>query len=361
MLVPPLRMAPVNVWDTSKNHDRILQQMQFQPIGIDISRPKVILVDNSIAQWSVKEGKATFIEHECLVQNCIISDSVGENKHVDARLFDQNVLFSDDSLRKSLPKRTKDQVWIFFSLESPFATPKYAPIARLFNWTATYRQDSTIVAPYEKWATQTNTPLKTSSKNYASGKTKQIAMFVSNCHAFNERLEYARELSEFITVDIFGNCGGLKCRRGSKECHDMLKRDYKFYLSFENANCRHYITEKFFVNALQNDIIPIVMGAHPDDYKTSAPPNSYIHVDDFESPKELAKYLEELDRDDDKYNKYFEWKDTGDFINTKFWCRLCAMVNDAMKPTLVVNNLEQWWRGENICLPEGFDRKWINV
>lgn len=135
---------------------------------------------------------------------------------------------------------------------------------------------------------------------------------------------------------------------------------WPLYFLYQVCVCVSFKIQCFF-SLERNDIIPIVMGAHPDDYKTSAPPNSYIHVDDFESPKELAKYLEELDRDDDKYNKYFEWKDTGDFINTKFWCRLCAMVNDAMKPTLVVNNLEQWWRGENICLPEGFDRKWINV
>jgi len=49
------------------------------------------------------------------------------------------------------------------------------------------------------------------------------------------------------------------------------------------------------------------MGAHPDDYKRAAPKNSYIHVDDFESPKHLAEYLHQLDKDDKKYNEYFKW------------------------------------------------------
>lgn len=70
-----------------------------------------------------------------------------------------------------------------------------------------------------------------------------------------------------------------------------------------------------------NDIVPVVMGAHPDDYRAVAPPHSYIHVDDFESPRHLADYLKLLDQNDTLYNEYFAWKGTGTFINTKFWCR----------------------------------------
>ena len=63
-----------------------------------------------------------------------------------------------------------------------------------------------------------------------------------------------------------------------------------------------------FIIRCRNDVIPIVMGAHPDDYKRSAPKHSYIHVDDYESPQKLAEYLHELDKDDEKYNEYFKWK-----------------------------------------------------
>ena len=50
------------------------------------------------------------------------------------------------------------------------------------------------------------------------------------------------------------------------------------------------------------------MGAAPEDYHRAAPPHSFIHVDDFRSPKELAAYLHQLDQDDALYNQYFAWK-----------------------------------------------------
>ena len=50
------------------------------------------------------------------------------------------------------------------------------------------------------------------------------------------------------------------------------------------------------------------MGARPEDYARASPERSYIHVDDFAGPKELADFLHRLDQDDDLYNEYFQWK-----------------------------------------------------
>lgn len=55
-----------------------------------------------------------------------------------------------------------------------------------------------------------------------------------------------------------------------------------------------------------HDVLPIVMGARPEDYARGAPAHSYIHVDEFKGPKELAEYLHQLDKDDEKYNEYFQ-------------------------------------------------------
>jgi alpha-1,3-fucosyltransferase len=38
-----------------------------------------------------------------------------------------------------------------------------------------------------------------------------------------------------------------------------------------------------------------------------APPNSYIDASKY-TPKELAEYLQILDKDDALYNQFFEWK-----------------------------------------------------
>jgi len=55
------------------------------------------------------------------------------------------------------------------------------------------------------------------------------------------------------------------------------------------------------------------------DYEMSSPLKSYIHIDEFSSAKELAEYLHILDKNDELYNSYFKWKNTGEFINTYFW------------------------------------------
>ena len=110
-----------------------------------------------------------------------------------------------------------------------------------------------------------------------------------------------------VQVDIFGACGPHRCPRTSaNKCFQLLNDDYKFYLAFENSNCKDYISEKFFVNGLGHDILPIAMGARLEDYEEAAPRKSFLHVDQFSGPEELAKFLHKLDQDDSLYNEYFK-------------------------------------------------------
>jgi len=113
-----------------------------------------------------------------------------------------------------------------------------------------------------------------------------------------------------------------------------------------------------FYSISRQDVIPIVMGAAPEDYRRVSPPHSHIHVDDFESPKQLAEYLHKLDKNDELFNEYFQWKGTGRLINTFFWCRLCSMVHEAPKHAPIqYKDLEKWWRGPGVCIGA---EKWRN-
>ena len=106
-----------------------------------------------------------------------------------------------------------------------------------------------------------------------------------------------------------------------------------------------------------NDVVPVVMGGRKEDYEAVAPPHSFIHVDDFTSPKALADYLLKLDENEDLYNAYFNWKNTGSFINTKFWCRMCAMMHDVNKPVTWFDDVERWWRTNHSCTKSRWDKQ----
>lgn len=90
------------------------------------------------------------------------------------------------------------------------------------------------------------------------------------------------------------------------------------------------------------------MGARPQDYLRVAPPHSYIHVEDFSGPAELAEYLHILDKNDTLFNSYFQWKNSGEFINTRFWCRLCALLHAPVVPK-VYTDIQTWWAGKGTC------------
>lgn len=198
-------------------------------------------------------GNTRLVADKCPVRNC---DFTGDRSLAPSA----DVILWQHSVYPPFHRRPPHQVWAFFFLESPHHTPplhNFAAKHMNFNWSATYRHDSVIVAPYYKFtpyapemALKMRAPFV--KRNFAKGKVKKVAWFVSNCGAQNGRLRYAQLLSHHIQVDIYGACGQFSCPRSRvASCFRMLSRDYKFYLAFENSNCRDYITEKFFLNGLR--------------------------------------------------------------------------------------------------------------
>ena len=93
---------------------------------------------------------------------------------------------------------------------------------------------------------------------------------------------------------------------------------YKFYLAFENGkDCRDYVTEKFWDNALLSGRVPVVWGPQKKDIVPLVPHGSFIHTDDFQSPENLAAYLLYLNRSPIAYRRYFSWmEDSSLFADT---------------------------------------------
>ena len=194
--------------------------------------------------------------------------------------------------------------------------------------------------------------LKEFGLNELVERTKDIAWLVSHCKTIIKREDYVKEMKKYkgLRIDIYGGCGisneststiiPKKIEGGWETGYEMLGKNYKFYLAFENAKCLDYITEKFFT-ALKSGMIPVVMGGlSKKDYEKIAPPHSYLHVDDFPSPKDLMENLHEISKDPLLYNSYFWWRsyystvvlynpyDDPEFQSWRVpGCQLCGVLN----------------------------------
>ncbi|EDO40397.1 predicted protein, partial [Nematostella vectensis] len=276
--------------------------------------------------------------------HCRLTYNKSELTISDAVVFHGRDLPSVKHMKELIKQKPPSQRWVFFILENPHHTWK--PLDKLngmFNWTMTYRRDSDIFAPYGMYYEDPSNK-RTSNRNYAMGKDKLIVWPVSNCGYPREKL--ALKLSKLIPVHVFGGCRsrfpkhseGTSCRRFTKECDNLMRR-YKFRLSFENRNCKDYITEKYW-GPLEQDIVPIVLGGSNYDSNVAVP-GSYINVMDFPSLKALADYLNYLDKNDTAYNEYFAWKKkySARHFESSYTCLLCAALNLQIQPK-VYNDLE---------------------
>jgi len=205
------------------------------------------------------------------------------------------------------------QKLLLMSMESTSNYPYMIAKKKAFDYFIDYRLDSDVPIPYT-YGFFDFSKLPVPTKQKGLGGRGLAAVFISNCSARNKRLEYLKELMKYTKIDSFGMCAHNSEVFEEDEDANSWKtkmntiRKYKFTIAFENSNDRDYVTEKFFQ--------PLEAGSVPVFYGTSniadfAPPHSYIDANDFESPKELAEYLEFLDKNDREYEEYLAWKKTG--------------------------------------------------
>jgi hypothetical protein len=213
-------------------------------------------------------------ELNCEYYNCILTKNRNDFDTSDAVLFHWWDIDWWDVPNYHLT----DQKWVLLNHEPPKNCPPIEylePFGGHINWTLSYRYDSDIFSPYgEIFKCDKN--LKT--KYRFDEKKKSIAWFVSECYSESNRELYVKELQKYIDVDIFGKCGQLKCSK-DKKCYEMIAKNYKFYLAFENSVsfliilllsifsflynlvfpqqlCKDYVTEKFY-RTVNYDIIPV--------------------------------------------------------------------------------------------------------
>ncbi|OWF52962.1 Alpha-(1,3)-fucosyltransferase C [Mizuhopecten yessoensis] len=259
------------------------------------------------------------------------------------------------------PPKPRNQIWVFHSMEPPPIHPRsYTAWRGLFNWTISYRRDSDIFSPYgviDKREKSTGDAVLHEFDLNWEAKEKDIVWFVSNCkRSHSMRNEYAAKLNETIGVDIFGQCGDLKCDEKWPICVRKLQSIYRYYLSFENSLCRDYITEKSFkIFESLFDAIPIIRsGANLDQY---LPPGSYLSTKEFNSIEYLGNFLKLMANTKRTPSTFFNWrkhfvaKDTIDSNET--FCELCRRGHTDKKYKRLYDDFQTWFSGgedNSFCL-----------
>lgn len=317
-------------------------------------------------------GQEGFIKRKCPVTTCYMTTDRnffgGDLTKFDAIAFNGRFVVETD-----LPhNRSIHQKYIYYNLEPPdrYSTCK-ASYDGFYNWTITYKLHSDIPYTYilikdkstgeiigpkanMQWAE--NLPdLNEDFNEKIANKTKLAAWFVSRCKSQSKREDYVKELNSAAQtygyqVDIYGKCGTLSCpRKNFRHCDKLLRRDYYFYLSFENSFDEDYVTEKL-LRALNDDLIPVVYGGA--DYSRFLPPGSYIDARKY-TPTELAALMVEIVSSPQRYRDFFKWQsryEYSDPLQSKDICDVCAALNNENKMAAVTEykELRKWWHGSNL-------------
>ncbi|XP_060806204.1 alpha-(1,3)-fucosyltransferase C-like [Amyelois transitella] len=315
--------------------------------------------------YQLGKGQRAFIEHNCSSINCYITTDRkflgGDVTKFDAIAFNGRNIHNLRSW--DLPqRRSPHQKYIFVITESadnyPVCDEKYDDF---FNWTYTYRLDSTIrnqyiiiknkydeiVGPRKdmEWVDMTAID---EELPYIHNKTKAAAWFVSNCDSRNNRNEFVKKLQHELslyglTIDIYGNCGTLRCPKWAPECFSMLEKNYYFYLALENSFDEDYITEKV-LTAFHHNTVPIVYGGA--NYSMFLPPHSYLDGRK-QTPKQLAATMAKAIESSEEYQRFFWWKRHYSYPeqNSYCICSLCSTLsNSSMFNTYsVYKNFREYW------------------
>uniref|UniRef100_H2ZQB6 Fucosyltransferase n=1 Tax=Ciona savignyi TaxID=51511 RepID=H2ZQB6_CIOSA len=311
-----------------------------------------------------------------LCGDCIVSYDQKDLDRAEAVI----IHFSEATLQ-GIPdksRRKSNQMYTFFVMESPWAVSvmrgmSFKVFDNYFNWTMSYRRDSSIHFPYIEWFPEGSLFNGNTAAQYSEQVVKDILdkkkdeilalWMVGNC-GYTQGAKLRRTLvSELetagLTIDKMGACFGKPAPRNDPS----FAQKYKFYLAFENAvHCRDYITEKFWSSSLSFGLVPIVWGPKREDVVAVAPKGSFIFYEDYSSTAELVKYLQYLNTNNTAYAEYFNWRikqptpvenplvDHIDYEGDRGLCKMCRLLWQKRSNktfTSIVPSLENWWKNSD--------------
>ena len=188
-----------------------------------------------------------------------------------------------------------------------------------------------------------------------------VAWVVSNCNGYARNKLALKLLSYGVDIEVSGGCSKNFPKRFISSCQGRpCSKDlenFKFFFSAENSLCEDYITEKYWNSALDNNIIPIVLGGSNYSDARLAVPGSFIDAMSFNSPKALADHILDVNSNETKYNSYFEWKKKWQLDSNNYYCSLCQKFQQEI--TLRKNALAQTMNGERCSRPTKIFSSWI--
>lgn len=272
---------------------------------------------------------------------CVSTGNRQEYPDVDALIFHahETPALPDSSIRP------QSQVWVYENGEAyPGAFASSPKNHNVINWTMISIYEADVYFGFGETVPGKFKDGFDPNKNYLRGRNKSVATMISNCNP--KRLRVVNELAKYIDVDIYGRCGLGRVCFDSEKCFDSFK-EYKFYLSFENALCKDYVTEKLFVHGLTHGLVPIVLGGA--NYTRISPPHSFIDAMSFDSMKALAHFLKDLGSNSAEYNKYFRWYSDYDILPPYQLCPLCVALHKPNIKPKWYENIQQWYGRYGKC------------
>uniref|UniRef100_H2Z0U3 Fucosyltransferase n=1 Tax=Ciona savignyi TaxID=51511 RepID=H2Z0U3_CIOSA len=311
------------------------------------------VLESDVQSWWPKENTT-------LTGNCRITYKPQAASTANVTVINQRIM---NYILPWKPQRWQYFVW--WSEENPWNLKHFGKrdpslFPGFFNLTMTHRRDSDIFFPtWSKSSLFQEMEHATESVDELLRRKYYLALWeakdCSPSRGNQIRMKFAVALVK----------AGLKYLKIGACFNNYSKVDIRRYMFYvvmvDGYHCRDYLNGQIW-HALVNGLVPVVFGPYPDDVRSQLPYHSYIHAEEFSSPKELVGYINMVSRNKTLYREYFTWRESLDLdlddalIRTHYpdtelrtreatgWSRLCERYRElvAARETRVISSLSDY-------------------